>query len=108
MVLAYIAKALVVTIVGLEMGFRYARHCMCIFYYERIKINFVCILKRETRQKKISLPKKYQALSAPHQPVVLPHHEPNSGLAKTKKASEREMNCHSSSSPFVLPHCTHE
>ena len=37
-------------------------------------------------------------------PDVLPHHGPNSGLAKTNKASERDMNCHSSSSHFVFPH----
>ncbi len=73
-----------------------------------IQIHFVCILKRETRQNYIGvwktflLPKKYQALIAPEQAVVLPHHGPNSGLAKTNKASEREMNCHSSSSPFCL------
>jgi hypothetical protein len=90
-----------------------------IFYCAYIKVTFVCILKRETfvcilkcetRQnyfdiwKKILLPKKYQASAAPQQPVFLPHHGPNSGLAKTNKASEREMNCHSSSSPFFLPH----
>jgi hypothetical protein len=114
MALTYIAQALVVTIVGLNMGFRYARHCMCIFHCECIKINYACILKRETRQnnrdiwKKILLLKKYQASTAPQQPVVLPHHEPNSGLAETKKASEGEMNCRGSSLPFVLPHCTHE
>jgi hypothetical protein len=39
---------------------------------------------------------------------ALPHHGPSSGLAKTNKASEREMNCHNSSSSFVLPHYTHE
>ncbi len=48
------------------------------------------------------------SLSATHQPGFLPHHGPNSGVAKTNKASEREMNCLSSSSPFVLPHYTHE
>ena len=79
-----------------------------------IQIHFVCILKRETRQnyidkwQKMLLRKKYQSSTAPQQPVVLPHHGPNSGLAKTKKASEKELNCHSSSSPFVLLHCTHE
>jgi hypothetical protein len=36
----------------------------------------------------------------------LAHHGPNSGLAKTNKASEREMSCHTSSAPFVLPHYT--
>jgi hypothetical protein len=92
MAMSYIAQALVVTIVGLNMGFRYARHCMCIFYCECIKVNFVCILKHETRQnnraiwKKMLLPKNYQASTSPQQLVVLPHHEPNSGLAKTKKS----------------------
>ncbi len=63
-----------------------------IFYFARIKISFVCFLKRETRQnyfdiwKKNLLPKKYQVSTAPHQIVVLPHHGPNSGLAKTNKA----------------------
>jgi hypothetical protein len=33
MALSYIAQALVVTIVGLNMGFRYARHCMCSEYF---------------------------------------------------------------------------
>ncbi len=81
-----------------------------IFYCACIKINFVCILKRETRQnyfdiwQKTLLRKKYQSSTAPQQPVVLPHHGPNSGLAKTNKASERDMNCHSSSSPFVFPY----
>jgi hypothetical protein len=85
-----------------------------ISYRACIKIHFVCILKRETRQtyldiwKKIVLPKKYQASTALQQLVVLPHHGPNSGLAKTNKTSERDMSCHSSSSPFVLPHYTHE
>jgi hypothetical protein len=88
-----------------------------IFYCACIKISFVWILKRETRQnnldlwKKIVLPKKYQAsqqVSTERQPVALPHHGPNSGLVKTNKASEREMNCHSSSSPFVLPYYTNE
>jgi hypothetical protein len=86
-----------------------------IFYCACIKIHFVCILKRETRQnyfdiwKKMLLPKKYQVSTAPQQLVVLPHHGPNSGLAKTNKASERDMNRRiSSSSPFVLPPYTHE
>jgi hypothetical protein len=111
MALSYIAQALVVTIIGLNMGFRYVRHCMCevnIFYCACIKIHFVCILKRVTRQnyldiwKKMLLPNKYQASTAPQVFVVLPHHAPNSGLAETNKASERDMNCHSSSSPIVL------
>jgi hypothetical protein len=33
MALSYIAQALVVTIVGLNMGFRYVRHCMCSEYF---------------------------------------------------------------------------
>ncbi len=33
MALSYIAQALVVTIVGLNMGFRYARHCVCSEYF---------------------------------------------------------------------------
>jgi hypothetical protein len=85
-----------------------------IFYCACIKIYFVCILKRETRLKyfdiwkKSLLPKKYQASTAPQQLFVLPHHGPNSGLAKKNKASEREMHCHSSSLPCVLPHYSHE
>ena len=86
-----------------------------IFYCAFVKINFVCILKCETRTKYFDIwkkilfvRKKYQASTAPQQFVVLPHHGPNSGLAKTSKASEREMNCHSSSSPFVLPTYPHE
>jgi hypothetical protein len=83
-----------------------------IFYCAYNKIKFVCILKRETRQnyrdiwKKILLPKKYQASTAPQQPVVFPHHGPNSGLAKTNKASERKIHCHSSYSTlcFATPH----
>jgi hypothetical protein len=47
-------------------------------------------------------------VDAPQQVVVLPHRGPNSGLAETNKASEREMKCHTSSSPFVLPPSTHE
>jgi hypothetical protein len=72
------------------------------FYFACIKINLVCILKRESRQnylniwKKILLPKKYQASqqasTARQQPFALPHHGPNSGLAKTNKASRRERN----------------
>jgi hypothetical protein len=62
-------------------------------------------LKHETRQnyfdvwKNILLPKKHQASTAPQQLIVLPHHGPNSGLAKTNKASEKEMNF-----ATVLPH----
>ena len=85
-----------------------------IFYCACVKISFVCILKRETRtkyfdtwKKNLFVRKKYQASTA-QQFVVLPHHGPNSGLAKTKKALEKELNCHSSSLPFVLLHCTHE
>jgi hypothetical protein len=69
------------------------------FYCACIKINFVCILKRETRQtyldiwKKNLLRKKYQASTAPQQPVVLPRHGQNSGVAKTNKASGRDMDC---------------
>ncbi len=79
---------------------------LIIFYRACIKINFVCILKRETRQnyfdvwKKILQPKKFQASTA--LVVVLPHHGPNSGLAKTNKASERDIHCHRPSSLFVL------
>ncbi len=86
--------------------------CSEIFYCACFKINFICILKRETRQtyfdvwKNILLPKKYQASTAPQQLLILPHHGPNSGLVKTGKASERDMSCHCSSSPFVLPHYT--
>jgi hypothetical protein len=47
-------------------------------------------------------------VNALQQAVVLPHHGPNSGLAKTIKAPERDMKCHNSSPPFVLPHYTHE
>jgi hypothetical protein len=47
-------------------------------------------------------------VSALQQVAALPHHSPDSGLAKTYKASEREMNFHSSASSFVLPHYTHE
>jgi hypothetical protein len=68
-------------------------------------------LKREkTRKnyfdvwKKTLLPKNYQASTPVRQYVVLPHHGPNSGLTKTNKASEREMNCHGFFPPFVLPH----
>ncbi len=109
MVLAYIAQAVVVTIVGFNMGFRYVRHCM------QWTFSIAHVLRLIFRQnycgiwKKILLPKKYERNVAAKIPsVFLPHHGPNSGLAKTKKASEREMNCHSSSSPFVLPHYTHE
>jgi hypothetical protein len=45
--------------------------------------------------------------SARQQVVALPHHGPNSGLAKTNKALERDMNCHSSSSLFVLSQYTY-
>jgi hypothetical protein len=54
---------------------------------------------RKRRDQKIGV-----FVNASQQAVVLPHHGPNSGLAETNKASEREMKCHSSSSPFVLPH----
>jgi hypothetical protein len=33
-------------------------------------------------------PKNYQASTERQQPVALPHHAPNSGLAKTNKALE--------------------
>jgi hypothetical protein len=46
-------------------------------------------------------------VNALQQVDVLPHHGPNSGLAKTNKAPERGMKFHSCSSPFVLPHYTH-
>jgi hypothetical protein len=124
MALAYIVQALVVTIVGLNMGFRYVRQIMCavnIFYGAwcvLLRLILFVFLKRVTRQsnldlwKKHLLPKKYQAShqasTERQQPIALPHHAPNSGLAKTNKASDREMNCHSSSSPFVSPHFTHE
>jgi hypothetical protein len=98
MALSYIAQALVVTIVGLNMGFRYSRHCMCSgCILLRVLRLIVCILKRETRPKnldiwkKMLLPKKY--LVSARQPrrdvlIIVPHHGPHSGLAKTNKASD--------------------
>jgi hypothetical protein len=108
-------------IVGLNMGFRsLSVSATSIIDIEMVSRNplyffasFVFILDREknvdiwrkcfwSRQGSTGLTATQQLV------VVLPHHGPNSGLAKTNKASEREMNCHSSSSPFVLPHYTHE
>jgi hypothetical protein len=94
MTLSYIAQAIVVTILGLNMGFKYVRYCMCSEYFlfaRVLRFILFVFLKRETRQnsldvwKKTLLPKKYQASQQAstegQHPVALPHHGPNSGLA---------------------------
>jgi hypothetical protein len=61
---------------------------------------WVGIYSQKRRRQKLGL-----HVNVHQEVVVLPHHGPNSGLAKT---TEREMKCHSSFSPFILPHYTHE
>jgi hypothetical protein len=46
------------------------------------------LVLKKRRDQKLNL----LSMHAPQQVVVLPHHGPNSGLAKTNEASEREMN----------------
>jgi hypothetical protein len=62
--------------------------------HDVFKVHFVCILKRETRQKYFDVWKKKLQRKIHQAPIVLPHHGPSSGLAKTNKASEREREMH--------------